>query len=213
MTRFRSLPARLRRNASGVAIIEFAMILPAVVLMCLTGAEITNFTITKMRVSQVALHIADNAARIGSGDLLAEKKITESDINDLLTGAGLQAGELDLYTRGRVVISDLEPVASPNTSNRYKIVWQRCRGAKTYAPAYGTAGQTNLTGMGPTGRQATAQDRGATMYVEVAYDYKPLVGASIVPAATFVEVATMMVRDKRDLTQVYNTEAATVSGC
>jgi hypothetical protein len=55
----------------------------------------------------------------------------------------LQSGELDLFTNGRVVISDLEPTANPNTANTYKIGWQRCKGAKTtYLPAYGTYGLT-----------------------------------------------------------------------
>lgn len=204
---------RLGRDTRAVAMIEFAMVLPTLVLMCLTGAEITNYITTKMRISQVALHLADNAARIGSGGQLAAKQITETDINDLLTGAGLQGGELDLFTRGRVVISDLEPMANPNTTGKYKIPWQRCRGAKTYAPAYGTQGQTNVTGMGPAGRQAFAYDGGATVYIEVAYDYRPLVGTTIVPATTFTEIATMTVRDTRDLTRIYNTEGATVSSC
>ncbi|MES2755479.1 MAG: TadE family protein [Pseudomonadota bacterium] len=209
----RRLLRRLRGDTSGVALIEFAITLPALVVMCLTGAEITNYIITKMRVSQLALHLADNAARIGSGSQLSSKKITETDINDLLTGAGLQAGELDLYTRGRVVISDLEPMANPNVTGKYKIVWQRCRGSKAYTRAYGTAGQTNLNGMGPAGRQVDVQPNSATIFIEVAYDYKPLVGTTLVPATTFTEIGSMSVRDKRDLSQIYNTEGATVSSC
>jgi Flp pilus assembly protein TadG len=204
----------LRGATSGVALLEFALSLPILLTMSLTGAELTNYITTRMRISQIALHLADNAARIGSGSQLAAQTITETDINDLLTGANLQSGELALLTNGRVIISDLEPVANPNTTNRYRIVWQRCKGSKTtHASTYGTAGQTNLTGMGPAGRQATAPDNGATMFVEVFYVYQPLVKTSLSPTSEMTEVASMMVRDTRDLTQIYNTSGATVSTC
>lgn len=217
MTTFRLFCERMRalRGATrGVALLEFALSLPILLTMSLTGAELTNYITTRMRISQIALHLADNAARIGSGSQLAAQTITETDINDLLTGANLQSGELALFTNGRVIISDLEPVANPNTTSKYKIVWQRCKGAKTtHASTYGLAGATNLNGMGPAGRQATAPDNGATMFVEVYYVYQPLVKTSLSPTSDMTEVASMMVRDTRDLTQIYNTAGATVSSC
>lgn len=217
MTCIRTLLRRFRafrRDARGVAMLEFALSLPILLTMALTGAELTNYITTKMRISQIALHLADNAARMGDGSQLQAKTISETDINDVLTGAGLQSGEMGLYTYGRVILSDLEPIANPNTTGKYKIVWQRCSGAKTsHASTYGTAGQTNLNGMGPTGRQTIAADGGATMFVEVYYEYQPLVKTSLSPTTNFTEVASMMVRDTRDLTQIYNTEHATASSC
>lgn len=213
----RLLPARLaalRSNVSGVALSEFAFILPIFITMTLTGAELTNYVTTRMRVSQLALHLADDAARMGSGSLLSAKTITETDINDLFIGAGLQAGELDLVGRGRVTLYDLEPVANPNTTNKYKIVWKRCYGSKaSYASPYGAVGATNLDGIGPAGRMATAQDDNATMFVEVYYEYKPLVGSTLVPSTTMKEIASMSVRDRRDLSQIYNNENAPVATC
>ncbi len=165
-----------RSATRGVALLEFALSLPILLTLSLTGAELTNYITTRMRISQIALHLADNAARIGAGSQLAAKTITETDINDLFTGANLQSGELALNTNGRVILSSLEPVANPNTTSRYRIRWQRCKGSKTtHASTYGVSGATNLTGMGPTGRQATAPDNGATMFVEVYYVYQPLV--------------------------------------
>lgn len=213
--RAKRIVARLRAlggNTSGVALLEFAFTLPVLLLMSLTGAELTNYITTRMRISQIALHLADNAARIGSGSQLAAKTITETDINDLFTGANLQSGELALGTNGRVILSDLE--VDPAHSGKYTIKWQRCYGAKTsHASGYGTAGQSNLSGIGPTGRQATAPSGGATMFVEVYYEYTPLVKSSLAPTSNMTEVASMMVRDTRDLTQIYNTAGATISSC
>ncbi|VXC95208.1 TadE/TadG family type IV pilus assembly protein [Sphingomonas sp. AX6] len=204
---------RLGCDTSGVALIEFAFAMPILMVLGLTGAELTHYITTRMRVSQVALHLADNSARIGTGSQLAAKTITETDINDLLTGAGLHAGELDLYTHGRVVISSVEPVAKPNTTNRFKIAWQRCRGAHGYAPQYGEQGDTNLVGVGPVGQQVIAPDNGAAMFVEVAYRYQPLIDADLAPNLEIREVASMLVRDTRDLRQIYNNENAEESSC
>lgn len=210
--------ASLREDRRGVALIEVAMVLPILTTLTLAGAELTNYVTTRMRVSQIALHVADNAARMGNGSLLASKTVTETDINDVLTGAGMQAGNIDIYNRGRIILSDLEPMANPNTTGKYKIVWQRCRGTKTaHASGYGKAGDNNIAGMGPAGRQFTAQDFNATMFVEVYYEYKPLIRTALSPSTTMVETAAMAVRDRRDLTGgtngIYNTNNATKSTC
>ena len=214
MTALTRFTRRLSANRSGVALTEFAFALPILMTMCLTGAELTNYITTKQRVSQLALQLADDAARMGNGTQLAAKTVSENDINDIFIGANLQAGGLDLQHRGRVILSSLEPLANPNTTSRFKIAWQRCYGAVAHASTYGTAGQTNLNGMGPAGRQVTALDDGATMFIEVYYRYKPLIGlGSLAPTSTFTEIASMTVRDRRDLTQIYNTNNATPSTC
>ncbi len=212
-TSLRRVTRALARDRSGLALLEFAFTLPILLTLTLVGAEYTNYITTRMRVSQIALQIADNAARIGEGSPLQAKRISELDINDLLIGAGLQAGEMDIYGRGRVILSSLEPVATPNTTSRYRIAWQRCRGSRPHASSYGDQGDTNLVNMGPEGQEVTAPDDGATMFVEIYYEYRPLVNPRLVPTNTMVETATMMVRDRRDRTQIYNSEAAPVSRC
>lgn len=220
MTAFLPKLRALARDRSGLALIEFAFAAPLFALLFLTGAELTNYTITRMRLSQVALHLADNMSRIGNGSMLQAKTITEADINDVLTGAGLQGGSLDIYEHGRVIVSSLEPVANPNTSNRYKIRWQRCRGSVSHASSYGKAGDTNLTGIGPAGRQVIAVDGGATMFVELYYEYTPLLITQIHPERKLIEVASMMVRDRRDLSSgtghtdgIYQVSGVTPSTC
>jgi hypothetical protein len=203
----------LGRDTSGLALLEFAFMLPVLLTMSLTGAEITNYVVTKMRVSQIALHLADNSSRIGEGSLLQAKTISENDINDLLIGAQFQSGELDLFAHGRVILSSVEPVANPNTTNKFKIAWQRCKGSRTHASGYGNAGDTNLDGVGPTNRKAIAPEGGSTMFVEVYYEYTPLVKTSLSPSSQMTEVASMMVRDRRDLSTIYNAENVAKATC
>ncbi|PCD01605.1 tight adherence protein TadE [Sphingomonas spermidinifaciens] len=195
---------RLAAARDGVIIIEYAFYLPILLLLGLSGAEITNYIITRMRISQLALHLADNAARIGTGTQLQQKTINEVDINDLLTGAGLQAGELDLFTRGRVIISSVEN--DPANAGKFRIRWQRCRGSKSYDSPYDNT-KTNLAGVGPSGRQVIAPTDGATMWVEVSYTYRPLVKEAWSPSLDMVETASMMVRDRRALTPAATVDA------
>ncbi|APR53257.1 pilus assembly protein [Sphingomonas koreensis] len=194
---------RLGRDTSGVALLEFAFGLPILLLMSLTGAELTNYIITKMRISQIALQLADNAARIGSGSQLESKKIYEADIDDLFTGANLQSGELALLANGYITISSVEPHAT--TAGRYRIRWQRCKGSQTsLTSTIGSQTDTRttigagVTGVGPAGRQVTAPAGGVTMVVQVRYRYQPLVKTSLSPTSEINEIASMMVRDARN---------------
>lgn len=212
---------RLARCESGLAAVEFALTAPIILGMFLSGAEVTNFAITKMRVSQIALHVADNSARIGTNSLLTSPQITETQINDLFIGANLQGGTLNLAAKGRVILSSLEP--DPNNAGKYRIHWQRCYGGKAYPSSYGVQGDANKPNMGPTGQTVTAPAGGGVMFVEVAYDYQPLISARLVPTTVIKDIAAMTVRDDRDFngddthttggSGVHNTEGATAALC
>jgi hypothetical protein len=214
LNKYLKMARALSKDNGGLALIEFAYSLTFLIPMVAYAGELANYGTVKMRISQVALHIADNGSRIGTGSLLAAKRIDEAQINDLLTGAGVQAGGLNLFTNGRVFISSIEPVANPNTTNKFKIAWQRCRGTGTgYTSSYGVAGNTNLSGIGPAGRQATAPDDGAVIFAQVSYRYQPLFGVGWSPPLDIVDIAAMLVRDQRDFTQVYPVAGVTASSC
>lgn len=203
----------LLRNRSGLALIEFAYTFPFMLLLAIGGAELANFVTVKMRVSQIALHVADHGARMGTGSVLAGKTVTESEINDIFVGAGLQSGELGVLKNGRIIMSSMEPVANPNTADRYKISWQRCKGDVTHVSSYGKEGDTNLLGMGPATRLAKAPDYGATMFVEIRYSYTPLLAAAVVNVGPFTEIAAMPVRDALKVSMPTNAEDVVKSTC
>lgn len=82
---------RLRSSTSGLAATELALSLPFLLVAGMGGVELANYGVTIMRVDQLAIHMADNASRIGDTSMLANRKIYESDIMDLLQGAHIQA--------------------------------------------------------------------------------------------------------------------------
>lgn len=210
----RTLTAALRRSRSGVAAIEFALILPFMTIAGLYGTELTWFMLTNMKVSQVAMQAADNASRIGDTSTLENRAIFEADINDLLVGANLDGPGLELYQRGRVIISSVEVwnqsgncanngcPGGTATNGQQFIHWQRCRGLKNVSSSYGVQNAALPNGIGPVGQEVSAPADSAVMFVEIKYDYRPLVSTMFINNVTISAIASFLVRDSRDLTGI-----------
>lgn len=204
----RSAFRRLLRSRSGVAMTEFALGAPLLLTAGLWGTEEANFAMVNMKISQLAEHIADNASRVGDTSTLQNRKVYEGDINDVIYGAELQAGPLAMYEHGRVVISSLEV---DNASGNQYIHWQRCRGAAKYSSSFGNEGAglvTPISGMGQPGEEVYAQPGEAVIFVELVYDYQPMISERFVPIQPIHAIAAYTVRDKRDLSQLYQRDPA-----
>ena len=195
----------LLRDVAGLAATEFAIVMPVLLSLGLMGLELANRAIVQMQINQLAVHIADNASRIGDQSQLEDRRIYEGDVQDLFYGAEVQAGShLDLYGRGRVIISSLEVV--PNGGDDQYIHWQRCMGEKNHNSSYGGEGDGlngPFPGMGPPGEEVIAFADEAVMFVEIAYDYDPLIGNPYGVPSMIRSTASFAVRDDRDLGQLY----------
>ena len=191
----------LLRNRSGVALVEFALGAPFLLTAGLWGTEVANYALVNMKISQLAEHIADNASRVGDTSTLQNRRIYESDINEVIYGAQIQGGsKINLYDHGRVIISSLEVTAN----DQQYIHWQRCRGVKPVTSTYGTEGTSLGTiGMGPAGNEVLAQQDDAVIFVEISYTYQPLVSAKFLGSLDIQSIASFTVRDKRDLARIY----------
>lgn len=196
---------KLLRDTTALAATEFALCMPILLSVGLTGMELANRAITQMQVNQLAVHIADNASRIGDQSMLQDRRIYERDIQELFYGAEVQAGDnIELYERGRVILSSLEVV--PGTDDDQYIHWQRCMGAKNHTSSFGETGDgldSAFPGMGPPGEEVIAFDDEAVMFVEIAYDYDPLIGNPYGFPATIITTASFTVRADRDLAEIY----------
>jgi hypothetical protein len=202
--RLRRFAAHLRRDKRGLALIEFAFAAPIMLTLGMYGLEAANLALVHMRISQVAMNLADTASRVGN-DALTPKQIRESDIDDTFHAVILQGGNYNVTTGGRVILSSLEQ----NSSGGQWIHWQRCIGTGAQDSAYGTlvnhssqgtgATGTAFAGMGPAGTEIKAPARQAVMYVEVWYVYKPLISSRLFGAPTIHTEASFIVRDIRNL--------------
>ncbi|MET4897078.1 TadE/TadG family type IV pilus assembly protein [Sphingomonadaceae bacterium jetA1] len=202
MSRTRLPRPAILRDRRGVALVEFAITAPVILLLGLGGIELSNFIVANMQISQIAMSVADNAGRVRTS-------IDEADITELMIGA-LKMGEpLGLSTHGRIILSDLEQRTNGAVNGaglpQQWIRWQRCAGALRMPSSLGgpldRGGQavadldsginedhgavetaSTLTGMGPAGNQIAAAPGTALMVVEVVYDYQPIAPVSFLNA-------------------------------
>lgn len=225
------LPAiglRLAQNRRGVALLEFAFAAPVILALGLYGVEMGNQALTHMRISQIALALADNASRMGQLQTGNIEQMREGDMNDVFQAARLQGAALKLGTFGRITISSLENVQqSYDTAPVQRIHWQRCMGQKNaadYISSYGTtsttagttatsanAGTVASTGMGDAGRKVNAPAGMGVMFVEVNYQYQPIVSSWLAKPFRMHYVASMIVRNNRDFRQIYNPATSAVA--
>lgn len=225
---FRRFTAALRRDVSGLALLEFAMAFPILLALGMYGIDTANLALTNLKLNQIALNLADNASRVGVNSTLSSQQMREVDVNDILQGAKAQGASINLTTNGRIILSSLER----DKTDVQRIHWQRCLGLKNgtaYNSHYGTttttdgttatgnAGTLAASGMGEAGSMVnapldTTQTTGV-MFVEINYRYTPMFSWLSAPS-DLRYVASFIVRDPRDFTQIFNpTPAATRLTC
>lgn len=207
---------RLVRDRSGVALIEFAYSLPIVLGLGCYATECANIVIMNERVNQIALSLADNASRVGDMQSDNSSQLREIDVNDALTAARLQGTKWGLTQYGRITLTSLE-----EHDGKQYVRWQRCLGLKkgtNYDSHYGVATTDSglqawpsapgkqVTGMGDAGAVVTAPPDSGVMFVEINYDYQPVIGSSWIPDGFMLlhYNASFIVRDKRVFSQIYN---------
>ena len=232
-----STAGRLWRSKSGLSAMEFALGAPMLMILGGYGIEVANLAATNMRVSQYALQIADNASRIGVNSGLSVYPVSEADMNDVLQGLRLFGANAKLTTNGRITVSSLENIkqnwdTGPNATQR--IHWQRCIGKRgvnasgtveagfdstygTTTTASGTAtgaayqGTDKTAGMGDTGAMVNAPANSGVIFVEINYEYQPVFGSLFVSPTKLHYVASAIIRDRRDYSQLFNPGSAAVA--
>lgn len=198
----------LASDCSGIGIIEFALTIPLVVAMAMGGIELANLALTHMRVSQIALTVADNAGRVTT-------RIDEGNIAEVFAGARLVGEPIEFKEKGRVVLSSLQHNGLEDGDEGQMINWQRCFGDLDVDPAYGEQDDGrddgSLQGMGPTGQAIQSVPNTAVMFVEVSYEYTPVIGGVMEPRILRYESA-FIVRGRTEH-NITNGAGVTVRSC
>jgi Flp pilus assembly protein TadG len=144
--------ARMARDQRGVSAIEFAMIVPVLILLYVGTAEIGNALTIYRRTSQVAATAADLTAQVRS--------VTKSDIKDIQSASG---SILAPYSTEPLKIVLTSVVA--DDKNKTKVEWS-CANK-------GTARTAGANFTLPTG--LTEADT-SVLVAEVTYSFTPLLG-------------------------------------
>ena len=164
--------ASLRNDASGIALTEFALSLPILLTLCITFMEFASYVNAYMRVSQIALSVADNTGRI-------RQSIDITDVDGAMIGARIAGESINFGSNGRVILSMVETNGETGGNAGQQITWQRCFGRKNVESSFGEEGDGDtdnefVDGFGPEGNRIRATPGDGLMFVEVMYDYDPL---------------------------------------
>lgn len=189
---------RLLHERRGVTIIEFAFVLPFLLTITMAGLEMANLAVTVLRVNQLAMLAADNAARV-------RNSIDETDVEQVIAGIKFAGSGIKFGDNGRVIISAFEPNGQTGTRKGYKITWQRCFGANNVTSSYGVQGDGATTnsmasGMGPPDKKVTPVENNALMFAEIRYNYRPVVGSYFVSPFELTARQAFSVRDRASQT-------------
>lgn len=189
---------RLRRDRSGVAVIEFALSLVFLLPIALTGIELANLAVVTLRLNQLAMMVSDNVARYRGS-------IDEAQVDEVMTGVAFAGRGIDFGQQGRVIVSTLESNGLTGSQAGYKITWQRCFGAKNVTSSYGLQGAgannaTLATGMGPATNKVKPVDNSALIFAELRYTYQPIVGMGFMAPREMTALQSFTVRDRSSQT-------------
>lgn len=200
----------LARSQDGAAAIEFALSMMLFVSLTLTGLELGNMAFAHLRVSQIAMTVADNAGRVTAG-------IDEANIQEVFAGAQRQAGEMRFKQNGRIILSSLEVNGHTGAKAGQMIRWQRCWGDHNAAPVYGREGKgkndsTLAAGMGPVANRIVATNVTAVMFVEAVYRYQPVFGSIGLTPPTIRYESAFNVRNRQN-NAISNTQSLPLHSC
>ncbi len=154
----------IRRQQAGVALIEFALGLPVLIMILMGGMELLNLVVAHQKVSRIATTTADLAARYRAS-------IDEADIGTLMLGAQLSAQGIDFAGDGRIILSSITRNVD---DDGHWIRWQRCDGGLSSAESEigeENEGKDDASIADIEGLAIQAPSN--VMYAEVTYLYKP----------------------------------------
>ncbi len=189
---------------------EFAFVAPLLLVLIFVGLEIANYALAHLRVSQIAVTVADNAGRVTTG-------IDEANIYEVFAGAESIGGPINFGENGRIILSSLQHNGQRGSDEGQMINWQRCWGDLDQDPLYGEEGDGEdddslKDGIGPAGNRIGSVEGTAVMFVEASFEYQPLLDLGIFDAPAIRYESAFNVRGRLN-NNITNATSLSVMSC
>jgi Flp pilus assembly protein TadG len=190
------LPPRLRRfvagdkflkDERGVTAIEFALVLPVVLLILLGCFEVPRFVLICQRIARTSSGVADLVAQ-------ADEPITANQMNDIFTAAKIMMQPYDIVANGRIYVSSIN---NPS-GNGVTLTWQKNNGGTV-----ATASKLGLAGSNPSTKIPATLVPGSNEEVlasEVYFNYTPVFSNLIYSGSQLYLIAYTRPRNKNLMT-------------
>ena len=175
--RYISCLKRLARDASGVAAVEFALVLPVLMLLYLGSVEVARYVLINHKVEKATSTVADVVSQAESMQT-ADLQVLLGAIQDFMVPYTFGAN-------GRVIVTSVSQDADPVT-NAARVRWQYCGGG-TLTGVASQVGSVGGNAALPTGLSLRQGED--ILIAEIYYRFAPLVGSQIIPPTTLHKIA------------------------
>jgi len=194
------LPPRLRRfvagdkflkDERGVTAIEFALVLPVVVLILLGCFEVPRFLLICQRIARTSSGVADLVAQ-------ADEPITKNQVDDIFKAAKIMMQPYDVIANGKIYISSINKPAAT-----VQLTWQRNNaGSIGTASKFGTPPAPPAIPPAPTNLPAALAPgtNEEVLAAEVYFNYQPIFSTLIYSGSQLYMVSYSRPRNKNLLT-------------
>ncbi len=160
---------KFKKDQDGVALVEFAMLLPLLMLLAAGSFEVGRYALLTQKRDRIAATVGDLVARA--------EALTAAEIDNLFNATDFLARPFDFAGDGMVVISSV----IGRNGQPPLIIGQRVRGAITGQASH--VGALNGNALLPESFTAasgqTLEDGETVIVAEVFYDYSPYMTGDI----------------------------------
>jgi Flp pilus assembly protein TadG len=182
----KGLPSRWRRfieGEQGVTAIEFALVLPVMLLILLGCFEVPRFVMIYQKIARTSSGVADLVAQ-------ADEPITKRQMADIYTAGKIMMQPYDVVANGRIYVSSIN---NPNGAG-VTLTWQTNNsGSVTTVSKLGGQG-TNPTGKLPATLVPASNEE--VLAAEVFFNYQPIFSTLIYQGSQLYMVAYTRPRNK-----------------
>jgi hypothetical protein len=163
---------RCLRDTRGVALVEFAMVFPLLLLFFLGAVELSRYVLINQKLDKADSTIADVVAQ--------SENIQSSDLDQLMNAINEMIKPYTFGANGRIIISDVARSGASTT-----VRWQYCGGGTLAASSrIGTVGNSASL---PSG--FTLDDGDDIIVAETFYNFTPIIGTQLLSNGTIYKVA------------------------
>jgi len=165
---------RLSLAQQGIAMVEFALVLPVLMTLFYGTIEVTRYILITQKVEKLAHSVADMTAQ--------SQTATLATMNQVMAAASDIMSPYTMGVNGRIIISSL--YRAPNTANA-TVNWQHTGGGTLTAIS-----QVGAVGATPSMQGGfTFEERENVISAEVYYRFSPLISTQFFGTTTIYRTA------------------------
>jgi Flp pilus assembly protein TadG len=184
---FRPRWRRFIEGEQGVTAIEFALVLPVVLLILLGCFEVPRYVMIFQKLARTSSGVADLVAQ-------ADEPITKNQMADIFTAGKLTMQPYDIVANGRIYVSSINNPGGGGVI----LTWQ-----KNNSGAVATASKLGAQGTNPTGKLPAAlvpASNEEVLAAEVYFNYTPIFSTLIYQGSQLYMIAYTRPRNKNLMT-------------